>query len=314
MSFFLSIRWLQEVLNGKSSQEYPVNAGVLQDSILGPTLFQLYINDLPNDVICNSAIYATDTTLYTKYHQASDLWQQLELASVLVSNLQDTVDWSRKWFVDFNAWKIKLVSFDQSNNTGANDIKTDGSVLEEKSPFKMIRLTFSSKLDWGSNIISTTKTAPKKIGALICSMKFHFPEVALHLYKSTIQPCMKHCWHVWAGAPSCYFELSDKLQKQICRTVGLSLAASLKPLAHCQNEASLNLLYRYYFGRCSSELAQLFPFFILNRGLIIILIDCMIFLTTYLDAERISTITVSFIAQLDPGILCLENAFLWPMI
>ena len=174
-------------------------------------------------------------------------------------------------------------------------------------------LTFSSKLDWASNI-STVKTASKKIEALICSMKFYFPEVALHLYKSTMQPCMKYCWHVWAGAPSCYLELLDKLQKQICRTVGLSLASFLEALAHCQNEVSLNLLYRYYFGRCSSELAQLFHFFILNRGLIITLIDCMIFLTTYLDAERISTITVSFIAQLDSGILCLENAFLWPMI
>ena len=51
----------------------------------------------------------------------------------------------------------------------------------------------------------------------------------------------------------------DKLQKWICRTVGPSLAASLKPLAHCQNVASLSLFYRYYFGRCSSELAQLVP-------------------------------------------------------
>ena len=52
----------------------------------------------------------------------------------------------------------------------------------------------------------------------------------------------------------------DKLQKHmICRTVALSLAASLEPLAHCQNVASLSLFYRYYFGRCSSELAQLVP-------------------------------------------------------
>ena len=61
------------VLDEKSSQEYPVNSGVPQGSILGPTLFLLYINDLPDNVICNIAIYADDTTLHTKCDQACDL-------------------------------------------------------------------------------------------------------------------------------------------------------------------------------------------------------------------------------------------------
>ena len=75
------------VLDGKSSQECPVNVGVLQCSILGPTVFLLYINDLPDNIICDIAIYADDTTLYSKCDQASDLWQQLELASELESDL-----------------------------------------------------------------------------------------------------------------------------------------------------------------------------------------------------------------------------------
>ena len=75
------------VLNGKSSQEHPVNAGVPQGSILGPTLFLLYINDLPDDVICNIAICVDDTTVYSKCDWASDMWQQVELASELESDL-----------------------------------------------------------------------------------------------------------------------------------------------------------------------------------------------------------------------------------
>ena len=61
------------VLDGKSSQEYPVSAGVPQGSIVGPTLFQLYINDLLDGVICGIGIYADDTTLYSGCDQASDL-------------------------------------------------------------------------------------------------------------------------------------------------------------------------------------------------------------------------------------------------
>ena len=63
-----------------------------KDSALVPTLFLLYINDFPDDVICNIAIYADDTTLYSKCDQASDLWQQLELASKLQSDFWDTVE------------------------------------------------------------------------------------------------------------------------------------------------------------------------------------------------------------------------------
>ena len=92
---------------------------------------------------------------------------------------------------------------------------------------------------------------------MIHSVKFPSPEVVLYLHKSTIQPCMKCCCHVWAGAPSCYLELVDKLQKLISRTVGLSLAASLESLDHRQNVTSFSFFYRYYFGRC--ELAQLVP-------------------------------------------------------
>ena len=141
------------VLDGKSSQEYPVNAGVPQGSIPGPIRLLLYINGLPDDGICNIVIYADDATLYSKCDQASDLWQKLELTFELESDLRDTVDWCRKWLVNFNAGKTQLVSFDRYKNTAA----MDGSVLEEKSSFKMLGSPS------GVTLLLLLKLSPRKL-------------------------------------------------------------------------------------------------------------------------------------------------------
>ena len=137
--------------------------------------------------------------LYSKCDQTSDLWKQLELTSEVESDLPDTVDWGRKWLADFNTGKSELVLFDWSNNIGATYVKMDRSVLEEKSSFKMLVLAFSFKLDWGSYLISITKTVSKKAfqGALIRSMKFLSLEVALYLNKSSIGPCMETVVMSW---------------------------------------------------------------------------------------------------------------------
>ena len=93
-------------------------------------------------------------------------------------------------------------------------------------------------------------------------MKYLSPEVAPDLYKSTIWPCREYS-NVWAGAPSCYLEFLEKLQKRICRTLGPSLTATVEPLTHRRNVACLTLLYSHNFHRPSSELAQLvlLPYF-----------------------------------------------------
>ena len=105
--------------------------------------------------------------------------------------------------------------------------------------------------------------------------------------------------------PSCYLELLVKLQKRICRTVGPTHAASLEPLAHSRNVTTLSLFYRYCFVDVLENWLNWFHFLFLRGGLLIILIDCMIFLSPFLDVTRMSMSTVSFLAQLDSGILCL---------
>ena len=176
------------------------------------------------------------------------------------------------------------------NPTGSVDVKMNGSVLEEKSSFEMLGLTFFSKLDGGSYITSCLNWLQENWSF---DSFYEAPFTwGCYLYKSTIRPCMEYCCHIWAGTPDCYLDLLDKLQKQIQRIVSSSLTSSLKTLAQCQNVASLSLFCMYYFGRYSSKdvhLAQLvpLPFPFLDGGLPVILIDCMI------------------LKQLGSGILCL---------
>ena len=108
--------------------------------------------------------------LYFKCDQVSDLWQQLELTSELESDLWTGTGSGLliSMLEKFNWFRLTVLI----TNTG-------GSALEEKSYIKMLGLTFSSKLDWNSYIISIAKIASKKIGALIRSIKFLSPEVPL---------------------------------------------------------------------------------------------------------------------------------------
>ena len=120
---------------------------------------------------------------------------------------------------------------------------------------------------------------------------------------------MEYCCHVWAAAPGCYLEMLDKLQKRICRTVGPSLPASLEPLAHRRSVASLSL----YIGTLVDihlNWLNWFHFLILEAGLLVILLDHMIFLSVFQDVARMSMSAVSFLAQIESGIICSCSTFL----
>ena len=208
-------------LNRKSLKEYLVNAGVPQGSILALTFFLLYIIDLPDDIIYNAAILIEDTLLYPEWEVASDLWQQNWLWPMRRCRL--------RWIVAYllQCWKkaqlVLFVLFYHSNSTCF--------VLFEKSTFfvwlwsnwlwngmvfiweknDLLRCLDLFLVNWiGALTLSLLlKAVSKKYGALICSVKF-LSQVALDLYKSTIQLCMEYWCHVWAGALNFYLHISDK--------------------------------------------------------------------------------------------------------
>ena len=145
----------------------------------------IYINNLSNDGICNIVVYADDTTLYSKCSQTSDLWQLLELVYELESDLWDSVNFGRKWFVNFNAAKTQLILFDRSNNTCVNEVKM-GLFLKKNHILRCWGCWYL--LNWIGilKLSLLLKLSSRKIGALTHSIKFLSPEGAMYLYKSTV--------------------------------------------------------------------------------------------------------------------------------
>ena len=143
----------------------------------------------------------------------------------------EKLNWAWKWLVDLNARKLQLVSFHRCNSSGAIDVKMNGSVLMEKSSIKMLQLSFSTKLDQGSYIISIAKNVPKKIGALIhCVVSFSWgSHLSLQIYHTDLHGILLS-------------RLGWCLQKQECRIVGSTFATSLEPFGYLKNIATSSLL------------------------------------------------------------------------
>ena len=112
ISSFLCERSMKVVLDGQSSTAYSLNAGVPKGSVLGPTLFLIFINDLPDDALSSIGIYADDTSAYSSIKTQHD-FDRAELAGSLDIDLMGFVEWGVKWLVAFDASKTKLLSFNR---------------------------------------------------------------------------------------------------------------------------------------------------------------------------------------------------------
>ena len=185
-------------------------------------------------VILQSILWYYSTHLKTTLY---NLWQQTELALEVESDSRDFVDLGRKWLVDFNTGKTLLVLFERSNKTGAFDVEIDRSFHEGKSSFKMLGLSFSSKLDWGSLHYLNCSHCLRQNWSL--DLFYEVSDFALYLFKSTMQPCIEYYCHFRAGATSCYFEFLDEYKNGYVELLVLHLLPLLNPW----KVASWNLLF-----------------------------------------------------------------------
>ena len=199
---FLTGRSMTVVINGQSSEVHFINAGVPQGSVLGPTLFLLFINDLPDHILKSFInIFADDTT---DYGTTSRSFSHADLATELNSDLTLIVRWGKQWLVTFNASKTKLLSLHHHRNIPIlPSISMDNKQLDESNILdKLLGLKITPNLMWGIYIQSIAKDAARMVGSFYRSRDFLSPAAIWYLNKSQIRPKWDIVPTFWLDPPS----------------------------------------------------------------------------------------------------------------
>lgn len=266
LSSFLKERSIRVGIDGHFSEKFKINAGVPQGCILSPTLFLLYINDLLGKT--NNSIYsfADDSTLISSFTSQTPMTaahsqreREHQIASIN-EDMNTIVEWGDNNIVQFNAGKTQAAIFSKKANTAGSDLKMTEQTLTLASSINLLGVNVENNMSWRNHVTKIAKAASQKLGALFRAKNLYTSHQLLLLYKAQIRPSLEYCSHIWSSAPKHLLKMLDSIQKRAVRLIDdPELTKNLHSLDHRRKVADLSLFYRYYYGRCSNELALLIP-------------------------------------------------------
>jgi Reverse transcriptase (RNA-dependent DNA polymerase)/Endonuclease-reverse transcriptase len=238
---YLSERYQRVVYSGVPSSWRRVGAGVPQGSILGPTLFLTYINDLPNVLQSPSCVFADDTTIHASF--ANPAGAQSTTDSIN-RDLVEAERWGSSWKVSFNHSKTASTTVSRKN-VKLPDLIFAGHVVKDASNVTLLGVKIDCKLDWQEHIKSISARASKTYGALMKARPFFTEKTAAACYKGLIRPSMEYCSPVWSSATATALAPLDKIQRNCNR---LFPSIRLDSLAHRRRIADLAVFHRLRSG------------------------------------------------------------------
>ena len=215
---FLSDRSFRVVHNGQESNVARSNAGVPQGSILGPTLFLVFINDISEIVTNQIDLFADDTTLSAV---VPNVQSRITVSKSLQADLDSIADWADDWLVIFNIKKTQKMNVSRkSDSENFPPLFFQGDALEDVKSIKLLGVTITCKLDWNNHIDRITKRAGQCLGVLR-KAKHTLPVSALAtLYKTHVRSLMEYCSPVWQGASSTVLRKLDSVQHKAIKILG----------------------------------------------------------------------------------------------
>ena len=178
------------VLEGDCSEEVPVTSGVPQGSVLGPILFLVYINDLPDTVKSQVRLFADDTAAYLAI-------TKLAKSKQLQDDLDTLQEWEIDWDMELNPGKCQVIHVTWSRSPLPTSYTLHGQTLEVVSSAKYLGVDIASDLSWKPHITRITNTANKSLGFLRRNLKAKNPELRERAYKAIVRSQLEYAAPVW---------------------------------------------------------------------------------------------------------------------
>ena len=167
------------ILEGERSYEADVKSGVPQESILGPCLFLLYINDLPESLNCTMKLFADDIIAYLAITSEED-------ATSLQQDLSKLGKWETKWQMEFHPGKCQVLTITHNRNPVHNTYTLHGQALEHVTAAKYLGVTLTSDLSWNKHITNITGMANSSLGFLRHNLRINSPPLKTTAYKTLL--------------------------------------------------------------------------------------------------------------------------------
>ena len=259
---YLSGRSIEVVVEGQRSAKKTINAGVPQGSILGPTLFLLYINDLP-DCIKNSKclLYADDSTLF---NSTSQQVSRLELAMNMNTDLEGIASWGRLWNVMFEPSKCNtLLSSNKRETSSHPSLIFDGIPVSTVDDLNLLGVVFSKNNSWQTHIHNIGKAAGQRTSILNRLASVLDSHGMATVYRTFIRSKMEYAALAWMNASATHLRVLDRVQQRAL--VHMNCYHSNAPhlgvlgLQHRRDITSLSCVYRMQSENCPSLLRELLP-------------------------------------------------------
>lgn len=271
------LRWLENYISGRSqkvlikncsSNSGNIKGGVPQGSVLGPLLFLLYINDIADDAVSLSRLFADDTSLSYSSKNINEIEMHLN------SDLQKIHCWSEKWLVKFNPKKTEYVLFSTKHVLDKPNIMFNNEIVECVENHKHLGVTFTSNCKWSCHIQNILKSASNQL-SMLRKFKFTLSRQNLEkIYFTYIIPLLEYACELWDGCSEYDFNKIEQIQYEAARIVsGLPKFASIEslyfetgwePLNSRRRRRKLNMFYKIHNRNCPSYLQDcLMPF---SRG------------------------------------------------